>query len=619
MTRLGTHGIGVMATLLGSAVTVGLAQPASQATAQPAPTINPTTPPATTPPAKLVGNRIGPSTGNRTAAVATDHQLATEAAAKILAQGGNAADAAVTAALTLGVINPTSSGIGGGGFAVVYDAKTKQVRVYDFREMAPAALDPSDFVVAGKADASKAQRGGLAVGVPGEVAGLAMLAANHGQLGRNQAGWKKLVLPAERLAQKGFAVSHFTAGAANAVAGNLPTTATFAPLRALLQPNGKPLQAERTMRRPALAKTLRAIAAKGAAGFYTGDIAADLVATTSADGGVMTVADLAAYRVIEREPLRGQWHGYTVATMPLPSSGGLVLLETLAILDAATPNIATLPANSADYMHLLAEALKHGFADRARWLGDSADAATLTTRMLDPGRVRALAARIDMKRTLPAESYGGTGNSKPVKADDHGTSHLCVIDADGNAVALTTTVNGFFGSKLLSKSGVVLNNEMDDFAIVADTANQFGLMQSKANLVAGGKRPLSSMTPTLILNDKGAVIGCAGGSGGPLIISGTIQVLLNSFVLGLSADKAVAAPRLHHQWSPDQLLVQQPGADVVAELRKRGHNVIEQAGEAIEQFIRVLPDGSKQPASDPDKGGVNAAKVVVVKAKRVAE
>ncbi|MBP9088527.1 MAG: gamma-glutamyltransferase [Kofleriaceae bacterium] len=579
MTRLGKLCIGSVATLLAGAAPTAVAQ-------------------------------------NRTAAVATDHQLATEAAAKILAQGGNAADAAVTAALALGVINPTSSGIGGGGFAVVYDAKTKQVRVYDFREMAPASLDPSDFVSNGKVDTSKAQRGGLAVGVPGEVAGLALLAANHGQFGRDKAGWKKLVLPAERLAQNGFAVSHFTAGAANAVAGNLPVTATFAPLRTLLQPSGKPLKAAQRLRRPALAKTLRAIAAKGAAGFYSGDVAADLVATTSADGGVMTVADLAAYQVIEREPLRGQWRGYSVATMPLPSSGGLVLLETLAILDATATKIETLPADGADYMHLLTEALKHGFADRARWLGDSADAATVTKRMLDPGRVRDLAARIDMKKTLPAERYGGAGNNKPVKADDHGTSHLCVIDADGNAVALTTTVNGFFGSKLLSKTGVVLNNEMDDFAIVADTANQFGLMQSSANLVAGGKRPLSSMTPTLLLDSSGAVVGCAGGSGGPLIISGTIQVLLNSFVLGLSAGQAVAAPRLHHQWSPDQLLVQQPGAAVVSELRKRGHVVIEQAGEAIEQFIRVLPDGSKQPASDPGKGGVRAAQVVRVKAPR---
>ena len=547
----------------------------------------------------------------RTAAIATDHQLATEAAAKILAQGGNAADAAVTAALTLGVINPTSSGIGGGGFAVVYDAKTKQVRVYDFREMAPAALDPTDFIVNGKPDTSKAQRGGLAVGVPGEVAGLAVLAANHGTLGHDAAGWKKLVTPAERLAQNGFTVSHFTAGAANAVAGNLPTTPTFAPLRGLLQPNGKSLKAASKLRRPALAKTLRIIAAKGAPGFYSGDVAADLVATTSADGGVMTVADLAAYKVIERTPLRGQWHGYSVATMPLPSSGGLVLLETLAILDAAASKIDTLPGGSADYMHLLAEALKHGFADRARWLGDSADADAIAKRMLDTARLRQLAARIDMKKTLPSEQYGGGASIKTGKADDHGTSHLCVVDADGNAVALTTTVNGFFGSKLLSKSGVVLNNEMDDFAIVADLPNQFGLVQGKENLVGGGKRPLSSMTPTLLLDDNG-VVACVGGSGGPLIISGTIQVVLNSFVRGMSAADAVSAPRIHHQWMPNELLVQSPGADVVADLRKRGHTVVEQAGEAIEQFIRVGTDGTKHPASDPSKGGSNAAKVVVV-------
>ena len=325
----------------------------------------------------------------------------------------------------------------------------------------------------------------------------------------------------------------------------------------------------------------------------------------------MTVADLAAYKVIERTPLRGQWHGYSVATMPLPSSGGLVLLETLAILDAAASKIDTLPGGSADYMHLLAEALKHGFADRARWLGDSADADAIAKRMLDTARLRQLAARIDMKKTLPSEQYGGGASIKTGKADDHGTSHLCVVDADGNAVALTTTVNGFFGSKLLSKSGVVLNNEMDDFAIVADLPNQFGLVQGKENLVGGGKRPLSSMTPTLLLDDNG-VVACVGGSGGPLIISGTIQVVLNSFVRGMSAADAVSAPRIHHQWMPNELLVQSPGADVVADLRKRGHTVVEQAGEAIEQFIRVGTDGTKHPASDPSKGGSNAAKVVVV-------
>jgi gamma-glutamyltranspeptidase / glutathione hydrolase len=556
-----------------------------------------------------------PAANKRTAAVATDHQLATEAAAKILEQGGNAADAAVTAALTLGVINPTSSGIGGGGFAVVYDAATKKVRVYDFREMAPSALDPTDFLVDGKPDMKKSQRGGLAVGVPGEIAGLAMLAANHGQLGHDAAGWKKLVLPAELLAKNGFRVSPFTAGAASAVVENLPTTAQFAPLRSLLQPGGKELTAEQTWRRPELAKTLHAVAARGADGFYRGDVAADIVATTTADGGVLTLTDLSSYNVIEREPLRGQWHGFDIATMPLPSSGGLVLLETLALLDAAVVKIDSLVGGSADYIHLLTEALKHGFADRARWLGDSASASELAKRMLDPARLKMLAAKIDMTKTLVPESYGGGGAAKSGKVDDHGTSHLCVIDADGNAVALTTTVNGFFGSKLVSKTGIVLNNQMDDFAIVADTANQFGLMQSKENLVAGGKRPLSSMTPTLILDANG-VVGCAGGSGGPLIISGTIQVILNSFVLGMTAEQAVAAPRIHHQWSPNQLLVQKPGDAVVADLRKRGHVVVEQSGEAIEQFIRVTADGSKQPASDPDKGGKKAAKVVAVKKRK---
>jgi gamma-glutamyltranspeptidase / glutathione hydrolase len=541
----------------------------------------------------------------KTSAVATDHELATKAAVEVLQAGGNAADAAVAAAFALGVINPTSSGIGGGGFAVVYSAKDQTSKVYDFREMAPAALDPSDYLVNGKPDMTLSRKGGLSVGVPGEVAGLFMLSKQHGVL-----PWRKVVAPAERLARRGFAASAFFARAAGLVAPGLKGTPAFASLQEFLQPGGMPIVAGNKIKRVALANTLRAIQKQGANGYYQGAVAKDLVATINADGGNTTLQDFQNYQVMERTPLTGYWNNLQLVTMPLPSSGGLVLLETLGILDSVKLDASKTPVTPADRMHLLVEALKHSFADRARWLGDSANAVENAKSMMDPARLLRLSNRIDVTKTLAPEQYGGSGKVTNGKADDHGTSHLCVIDSQGNAVALTSTVNGYFGSKMMSKTGVVLNNQMDDFAIAADTPNQFGLTQSKENLVGGGKRPLSSMTPTLLIDKDGAVRGCVGGSGGPLIISGTIQVIINAFELGMNSKDAVTAPRIHHQWKPNELLMQQsPDDPLVAEMKKRGHVVSTQAGEAIVQLIKVNPD-SLEPASDPDKGGDAAAAVV---------
>lgn len=597
----------------------------SAKTNQVAPPARNALPPAAAP-TQVPAPKQGAHAPFRFAAVATDHDAATAVARATLEHGGNAADAAVAAAFALGVVNPTSSGIGGGGFAVVYDAKTKRTRVYDFREMAPAALDPSDFIVGGNLDEQRARRGGLAVGVPGEVAGLYQLTRNHGRL-----PWARVVQPAADLAAQGFTVSPFLAQAAAGVHPKLPAAAVYAPLANLLARDGKPIAAGSVLTRPALATLLTQIAADGPKAFYRGANAQQLIATVTADAGVMTEADLRNYRVVERRPLWGHWHGLRIATMPLPSSGGLVLLESLGLLDQISAIFDPLPADSAARAHLLAEVLKHGFADRARWLGDSKNAAAQSTRMLAPARLRQLAKSITQDRTLPPERYGNPG--RVISADDHGTSHLCVVDGDGNAVALTTTVNGYFGAKLVTPTGVVLNNEIDDFAIAPGAANQFGLVQGAQNLVRGGKRPLSSMTPTLLFDDKG-VVGCVGGSGGPLIISGTLQVILNGFGLNMTATQAVTAPRLHHQWQPNELLVQWTAQDPrVTELTQRGHVVVPQGGEAIVQYIRVVraatkpstspanvpanlapimapPD--KDAASDPDKGGSGAAQVFEV-------
>jgi gamma-glutamyltranspeptidase / glutathione hydrolase len=326
---------------------------------------------------------------------------------------------------------------------------------------------------------------------------------------------------------------------------------------------------------------------------------------------VLAAADLAGYRVVERAPLWGRWRGLRVATMPLPSSGGLVLLEVLGILDALEARGVALEgagAGSSATLHLIAEALKHGFADRARLLGDTDDARALAATLLEPAALAQLAARIDPARVGRHAGYGRPALARPAAAPEGGgTSHLCVVDAEGNAVALTTTVNRLFGAQLVTPGGVVLNNQMDDFALEAGVPNAFGLVQSEQNLVAPGKRPLSSMTPVLLL-DGDRVVGCAGGSGGPHIISNVVQVLLATFVFGQDVRAAVEAPRIHHQWLPVQLRVEaEIPRDVRDGLTRRGHELAPTPAPTAVQAIRVLPDGTMQAASDPRKAGAPAA------------
>lgn len=547
-----------------------------------------------------------PPLTTRLGVVAADDPKASEVGAAVLARGGNAADAAVATAFALGVVNPTSSGIGGGGFAIVHDAATGDTRVYDFREIAPAAVGPDDYVVDGKVDPVLAQRGGLAVGVPGEVAGLAAIHRAHGTL-----SWRRVVTPAARLARDGFDAGYFVSWRAPGVLEKLPADPPFDRLRALIAPDGAAVTRGQRIVRAGLAGVLLAIAAGGADAFYQGEVAEDIVATAASAGGQLTLADLAGYQVVEREPLRGRWHGMDVVTMPLPSSGGIVLLEVLAILDeleARGVSLAKLGAGSSAALHVIAEALKHGFADRSRLLGDTGDARAMGDAMLDRDDLAAIAGRIDLDRVQPHDSYGHTelAGGGAMK-DGGGTSHVCVIDAAGNAVALTTTVNGYFGSKLVTESGFVLNNQMDDFTLEVGTANAFGLMQDDANLVAPGKRPLSSMTPVLLFED-GEVVGCAGGSGGPYIISNVVQVLLGTFVFDLDVSQALGAPRIHHQWLPDKLRLEpEIPADVAKALEKRGHVVAPLEQATAVQVIRVYPDGTTSAASDPRKNGAPAA------------
>ncbi len=496
--------------------------------------------------------------------MASDHTAASAAGVELLRAGGNAVDAACATALALGVVNPHASGIGGGGFAIVYLAKEKKTHVLDFREQAPAAIRSELYFKDGKPARELIQRGGLAVGVPGEVRGLAELVRRHGRR-----PFSACVRPAERLAHR-FSASSRLAQVVAAPENQAPDRQAF--LHQIFTFK-QPLRAGDTVRRPALAATLRQLRTSGPEAFYRGPIAREILAAVKASGGVLSADDLEHYTVIDRQAIETDYRGYRVLSMPPPSSGGIVIAEALGVLSQRVPDPKQFARGSSAYIHLLAETLKHGFADRARLLGDADYVKVPLDKLLDPAYHRELAGRIDAEKVLPAEKYGMGGGSPPPPRPG-GTAHLSVIDAEGNAVALTTTVNTWFGAHLLAgRTGIVLNNQMDDFSIAANTPNAFGLVGSAQNAVAPGKRPLSSMSPTVVLRD-GAVKMVVGGAGGPTIITGTLQVLLNVLDHGLDAQAASAAPRMHHQWVPEVLALERDiPRDVVEALEGRGHKV----------------------------------------------
>ncbi|HEY0708602.1 MAG TPA: gamma-glutamyltransferase [Polyangia bacterium] len=502
------------------------------------------------------------------AAVASDHPAASAAGIEALRAGGNAVDAACATALALGVVGPHASGIGGGGFAVVYLAKTKAVHVLDFREQAPALAQPNLYFRDGKLDRTLSRRGGLAVGIPGEVRGLDELVRRHGRR-----PFASCVRPAERLARQGFPagprlVKAVTEGTTVDRTDESKTVSDFLP-QVMSYPS--PLRVGDLVKRPALANTLATLRKRGADAFYKGPIADQIVAAIKAAGGVITHEDLAGYRVLDRKPIEVTYRGQRVVSMPPPSSGGIVIGEVLGVLGERLPDPDKIARGSSGYLHVLVEALKHGFADRARLLGDADFVKVPLEQLLSRDYHRSLAARIDDRTVKPIARYGmGPAATPPPK--DGGTAHLSVIDAEGNAVALTTTVNTWFGAYLAAgKTGIVLNNQMDDFSFAPGVANAFGLQGTAQNAIAPGKRPLSSMSPTLVIDDGGVRI-AVGGAGGPTIISGTLQVLLNVLDGKMDAQAASAAPRVHHQWQPETLVAEpEIPLDVVEGLTRRGH------------------------------------------------
>ena len=522
--------------------------------------------------------------------VAADNADASRVGAAILKAGGDAVDAAAAVALYLGVVQPFASGIGGGGFAVVYRTDGRAYAL-DFREMAPSKAHRDMYLDSkGAVVPNLSTRGPKASGVPGEVAGLYALHQRHGKL-----PWAAVVAPALEAARDGFPVGVLLHRRVTRYQEKLAKRPLFA--KQFLTPEGAPLPVGARLVRPALARTLEAISTHGAEAFYRGTIAKEIARAMSADGGLVSEADLAAYVVKERATVRDTVMGFDVVSMPPPSSGGAVVVAVLKAIEG-TP-LREDGHNSSAYLHRLTEAFKHAFADRARVMGDPDFTPVPIEALIGPKSVERVKKAYDPQRTLDRAAYGG----KYGLPEDGGTSHFSVVDASGNAVALTTTVNTGFGSLYIAgKTGVVMNNEMDDFVSKPGVPNAFGLIGHAANAVAPGKRPLSSMSPTIVL-EGGKVRLVVGASGGPTIITGTLQVMLNVLVFGMDIRAAVEAPRVHHQWVPEILWMEgEIPADVRSALESRGHAIKVRPRYNSVQGIEGKA-GGWWGASDPSKLG----------------
>jgi len=537
-----------------------------------------------------------------TEVVAADHPLASEAGAEMLRMGGNAVDAAVATSLALSVVRPTSCGIGGGGFMLVAmpddPLHGTVLTAFDYRERAPDAVTES-FFEGDDADAS--QHTGKAVAIPGTVAGLE---AAHDAFGLLD--WYDVCQPAIRLATNGWPADEHTVENSRSLEAFHAGRETDDPF---MVETYEGLELGDIVINEPQALALHEIAEFGASGFYDGPIAAAIIETVRSRGGVMTRGDLRGYEPKQIDPLIGEAFGDIFVTMPLPSSGGVTMLEALAILEARKDlwDGAVSPADPW-YAHALVESLKHAFADRAAHLGDPEFDEIPIERILSDESIAKRSSRIHPKRTYSPDFYADIIEFP----EDGGTSHVSIVDQWGNAVSMTETINLSWGSKFTAAGfGFALNNEMDDFLSRKGTANAFGLVQSERNLPDAGKRPLSSMSPTIVLDaETGEVLLVGGASGGPRIITGTMQALLNVLLFEMHADEAVREPRLHHQWLPDAVYVEThgPRSEVLeAAMRGLGHEIRERVDIGSVQLIRRVP-GGYQAVSDPRKGGEPAGR-----------
>lgn len=522
--------------------------------------------------------------------VATVHPLATDAGLDVLRSGGNAIDAAVAAALTLGVVDGHNSGIGGGCFILIHSAEGKLTAI-DGRETAGSRATREMFLVNGKGDTDRSQTGPLAIAVPGEIRAMELALSLHGSRRLSE-----LILPAAELAEQGFTVDPVLG---RNLEEHAKALSQFPGSRAaLIKPDGTPYHAGETLKQPDLARTYRMIAEHGADWFYNGEFAERVAAWIQENGGVLTREDFANYRAVLREPLISQYRGYTIVGFPPPSSGGLHLAQILGMLEQF-PMTEIHARNQEEALHILLEAMKLAFADRAYWLGD-ADFVQVPRGLIEPEYLQTLAQRIDPGKASSVAGHGTPPGFRENTFSRGHTTHLSVTDRYGNWVAMTATVNTGFGSKVIVPgTGVALNNEMDDFAIQPGVPNAFGLIGAENNAVAPGKRPLSSMTPTFVLKDQQPIM-AIGGAGGPKIITQVVQAIVRYLDFKMSLQDAVGLPRVHHQWQPDRVLVESNiGNDIIMSLRVRGHRVEEVERMGVCQAIVRLPSGEMVGVHDP--------------------
>jgi gamma-glutamyltranspeptidase / glutathione hydrolase len=494
--------------------------------------------------------------------VVTAQHLASETGAAILRQGGNAIDAAVAVGYALAVTHPCCGNLGGGGFMVLHLATGKNTFL-NFRERAPLAASPGMYLDAqGNPVRSKSLDGYLAVGVPGTVLGLETAREKYGTLAR-----ATLMAPSIALAQEGFILTRGDVDVLKDATAAFTAQANIAPV---FLKHGTHLEPGDALVQRDLAATLRAISAGGAPAFYHGAIAEAVVAASKAHGGLLTAEDFAAYTVTEAPPISCSYRGYTVLSAPPPSSGGVTLCEMLQILQNYP--LRALGFHSSESVHYMAEAMRYAYRDRNRYLGDPAFVANPVERLISTGNAAAIRARISAQRATPSASLGGAGAPR----ENAMTTHYSVVDHWGNAVSITYTINDDFGAKVIAgNTGFFLNDEMDDFTAKPGTANMYGLVQGTANAIAPGKRPLSSMTPTIVLKD-GAPLLVVGTPGGSRIITTVLEILVNVIDHGMTLQEAVDAPRIHHQWLPDTLAAEPfaLSADTAAALTRMGYHIV---------------------------------------------
>lgn len=529
------------------------------------------------------------------AVVVSGHPLASEIGRDVLKRGGNAVDAAVAVALALAVVHPEAGNIGGGGF-LLYRRATGPVHALDFREIAPRASTRAMYVGPDGKRTGKSHTGHLAAGVPGSVAGLVEAHRRFGTL-----PWKSLVEPAVLLARDGFVIDQYRH---TSIADDTARLARFDASATQFLPGGAPPPVGSTFRQPDLGRTLEAIRDRRAAGFYQGWVADSIVAEMKRGGGIISKADLNGYRTVWRVPVRLSYRGYTVYSMPPVSSGGVTLGMILNVMEG----LPTLPPfGSAALLHREAEAMRRAYIMRSASLGDPAFASNPVARLISKSFGRRLRSLIDTTRATP------TPDAVKQLEEGPSTTHFSIVDAAGNAVSFTTTINSLYGNAVTVRgAGFLLNDEMDDFTTLPGAPNQWGSIDGRKNLIAPGKRPLSSMTPTIVLDAKGRLFLVVGSPGGTTIITTVYHVISNVIDHGMTLADAVAAPRMFHQARPDSLQLERKDPDpvgvpetAVAELIRLGHSIRyrDYMGD-VHAIIRT--DSGWQGVSDPRRGGGGA-------------